>query len=102
MSVIEWGLFAILGAIGLSCILVNYLLLGRQILAKPGQKVPSFVPFVGGILGFFAVRIFFDLKFELRQDWLGYALLPAALDPGFYLLYFLIMPLVWKLRGYSK
>jgi hypothetical protein len=102
MRNIEWGLFAGLGAISLSCILGNYFLLCRQIIAKPGQKVPSLVPFVGGILGYFAVRIFFMLQFELRQDWLGYAVLPAALDPGCYLLYFLVMPVVWKLRGYKK
>lgn len=98
MKTMAWGLFAILGAASLSCILGNYLLLWRGIIAKPGEKVPSMIPFVGGILGFIAAKVFFMLKFGPQHPWFWYALLTAALDPGCYLVYFLIMPVVRKLR----
>ena len=100
MKIIAWVSLAVLGAGSLCCILSNYLLLWRQIRAKQGEKVPSLIPIAGGLLGFFALRVYFMLKSWPHPVWSWYVLLPLALDPGCYLVHSLVMPVVWKLRGY--
>jgi len=96
MRAIEWSLSAVLGALGLFCMAANYRLLWQEIRAKPGGKTPSLIPIVGGLLGYFALWLCPSV------GWSRWAWLPPVLDPGCYLLYFLIMPVVWKLRGYAR
>ena len=96
MRAFEWSLSAVLGAVALFCIAGNYRLLWREIRAKPGEKTPSLIPIVGGLLGYFALRLC------PPPAWSWWAWLPPLLDPGCYLLYFLIMPIVWKARGYAR
>ena len=92
MKITAWSLAAALAAISLYCIAANYLLVWRQLQAKPGEKTPSMIPVIGGALGFLAV------KFWPQPGWSGCAWLPPALDPGCYLAYFLIMGVARKLR----
>ena len=100
MKAIAWGLLIVLGLFSAMPIILNYLLVWMEIRAKPGEKVPSMIPIVGGLLGSFAVTFYMKLKmWPTRSGWPLYALLPPVLDPGCYLLYFLIMPIVWKIKG---
>jgi hypothetical protein len=99
MRTIAWGLIIVLGALSLSCIIPNYILLWRGIRAKPGEKIPSAIPFLGGMFGFFAVKVFILMRTWPHSGWSWYCLLPAALDPGCYLLPLPIMLVVWTLRG---
>lgn len=91
-----WGFAALLGTLSLTCIVPNYLLVWQEIRAKPGERVPSLIPIVGGVLGYFAIRLL------PQPGWSAYAWVAPVLDPGCYLIYFLVMPIVWKLRGYSR
>ena len=102
MKTIAWCLIIGLGALSLTCIVPNYILLWRGLRAKPGEKVPSVIPVVGGLLGFFAVRLFVMLKTWPHPRWSWYALLPPALDPGCFLIPLPIMLVVWTLRGAKR
>lgn len=101
MRTIVWGLIIILGAMSLSCIIPNYIYLWKGLRAKPGEKVPSAIPFIGGILGFASVKIFITMRTWPEVDWSWYTLLPAALDPGCYLVALPIMMVLWTLRKIS-
>lgn len=99
MKTIAWTFVVVLGAVSAVPIVLNYLLVWQEIRAKPGEKTPSLIPFVGGILGAFAVVFYFKIStWPNPSEWTPYALLPAALDPGCYLLYFLIMPVIRKIK----
>lgn len=102
MRTLGWITFAAFAALSAASILGNYLLMWRELRAKRDEKIPSLIPIMGGMTGYVAVRAFFLLQTppNLSHSW--HFFLPALLDPGCYLVYFLIMPLVWKWRGYSR
>jgi hypothetical protein len=98
MRMIAWGLITVLGALSLSCIIPNYILLWQGIRAKPGEKVPSAIPLLGGVFGYFAVKVFIMMRTWPNPGWSWYTLLPIALDPGCYLIPLPIMLVVQTLR----
>lgn len=65
----------VLGGLGLAVILVNYGALLRQLRAAPGQRTPSLIPLLGGLLSYWALRL----------TGTPHAWLAAVLDPGCYL-----------------
>jgi hypothetical protein len=102
MRIIAWFPVIVLGALSLACIVPNYILLWREIRAKPGEKIPSMIPFIGGVIGFFAVKVFIMLKTWPNPGWSWYALLPPALDPGCYIVPLPILLIAGKLRGRNR
>ncbi len=105
MKIIAWAGVIILGAVSLIAIVINYLYVGLEIRAKQGEKVPSNIPIVGGLLGIFALKGFFMLRAwpsPHAVDWSWYYLLPPALDPGCYFAYLVISPVVRIIRGYTR
>lgn len=70
-----------LGGVSLLCIGLNYQLLWRSLRAKPGERMPSMIPIVGGATGFFALKLFLGMRGE--YPWWGPWLAPL-LDPGCY------------------
>ncbi len=97
MKTALWILAAVLGLLAFFIIVVNYLLVFREIRAKPGEKTPSMIPIVGGLLGFFALRASGLASFP-QPGLSRYAWLAPVLDPGCYLIYFLFVPILRKLR----
>jgi len=88
-------LAVVIGAVSLTCIAGNFGLLGREIKAKPGEKTPSLIPIIGGLLGHFALRLC------PLAGWSRWAWLAPLLDPGCYVIYFLVMPIAWRFRGHA-
>lgn len=99
MKMLAWSPVMVLAALSLLCIIPNYILLWRGLRAKPGEKVPSVIPIVGGLLGFFAVNAFALIKTWPHPSWSWYALLPPALDPGCYIIALPIMLAARMFRG---
>lgn len=83
-------LAAVLGLLSLTIIGANYHVLWKQLRAKPGERTPSLIPIVGGLLGFMAWRL----------SGAAWALWAPLLDPGCYLVYFLIMTAARRIRGH--
>ena len=98
MRIVAWCVFAVLAAFSLSCIFINYQLFWRSIRAKPGEKVPSMIPIVGGLFGSFAVRVLLALLHGLRESGSWYVFLPALLDPGCYVVGILLVPVARLMR----
>lgn len=87
-----------LGLLSLVIIAGNYIVVWKQLRAKPGERTPSLVPIAGGLSGVLAWRI--SAMAALAQPaWLGWALWAPLIDPGCYLIYLLIMTAARKIRG---
>lgn len=97
MNTALWILAGVLSLLAFSIIVGNYLLVFRQIRARPGDRTPSMIPIVGGLLGFFALRVSGLASFP-QPGLSRYAWLAPVLDPGCYLIYFLFIPILRKLR----
>lgn len=98
MRIIAWCLIVVFAAMSLACIIPNYAFLWRGLRAKPGEKIPSAIPFMGGLLGFVAVKFYITMRTWPDHGFSWYTLLPAALDPGCYLIALPIMLGVWVYR----
>lgn len=101
MRIIGWCVFAVLAAPSLSVIFINYQLFWRSMRAKPGERTPSMIPIVGGLFGSFAVRVLLALLFGPRHGWSWAVLLPAALDPGCYVVAIVLVPIARLLRRFG-
>jgi hypothetical protein len=102
VRIIAWFPVIVLGVLSLACIVPNYILLWREIRAKPGEKIPSMIPIIGGVFGFFAVKVFIMIKTWPNPGWSWYTLLPPALDPGCYFIPLPILLIAGKLRGRNR
>jgi len=78
VRIIAWLPVIVLGALSLACIVPNYILLWREIRAKAGEKIPSMIPIIGGVFGFFAVKLFIMIKTWPNPGWSWYTLLPPV------------------------
>ncbi|MBI3565770.1 MAG: hypothetical protein HY079_11280 [Elusimicrobia bacterium] len=85
MKTFAWTFAALLGALSVLLMSLNGMLLWRELRAKPGEKVPSLIPILGGVLGFFAVKLSLAGLTPPRTGWSWWLLLPPFLDPGCYL-----------------
>ena len=92
MKTTLWIISGILGLLSLIVILNNYALMIREIALKPGEKRPSLIPIIGGLLGFFSLRITGMAAFP-APGWAGYAWIPPLLDPGCYIVMIVLMPI---------
>lgn len=101
MRLLGWAVFALFAAVSLACIVPNYWLLWRNLRAKQGEKIPSLVPLMGGLIAILAGRVFMAMQYGPRESWSWWLLLLPLLDPGCYVLYFLVMVPVWKRRGWA-
>ena len=101
MKTTLWIISAILGLLSLVVILSNYALMIREITLKPGEKRPSLIPIIGGLLGFFSLRIPGMAAFP-EPGWASYAWIPPLFDPGCYIVLLVLMPIVMALKGAAR
>ena len=101
MKIALWSVSAILGALSLTVIFLNYGIWLKSRNWKPGDKHVSMIPIVGGLLGYFALR-FTHFAAHPQPGWEQYAWLPVLLDPGCYIVGIILVPLELILQRLNR